>query len=168
MFHVKQWSGSTPSPLCCGRRASTRISFRRRASTSSGCAISPIRPSSCAFAPAAGRAGSISAAAPASRAWSSLCSIDGPVTLVEERRLRAEFLAARAETLGVRGGDPRLQGRSESRRVLRRDQRPRLRAARRICSTWAQAFPQQRRSGCFPRAETPQTELEALDRFVAG
>ena len=43
MFHVKQWSGSTPSPPCCARRASIRISSRKRASTSSGCGTSPIR-----------------------------------------------------------------------------------------------------------------------------
>ena len=64
----------------------------------------------------------------------------GPVTLVEERRLRADFLRR------ARGGAPESRSRSSRRarsgcrRALRRDQRPRVRAARPAASLWHRIF----------------------------
>ena len=156
MFHVKQWSGSTLSPPCCAKKASSRISSRKPASISSGCATSPIRRSCSLSRLRRTRAGSIWARGAGFPGLVVAVLHQGPVTLVEERRLRAEFLHRAAETLGVQVEIIASQGRANRRPILRCDQRPRLRPARRVCSTWAQACPQQRRSGCFPRAETPR------------
>ena len=59
------------------------------------------------------------------------CLVDGPVTLVEPRRLRAEFLHKVGELLQLDATCPCTQGRAR-RGEIRRDHRPRGRAAGRV------------------------------------
>ena len=102
MFHVKQWSASTPSPRCCARRMSARILVSKASLDqlwlrhfADSAQLLAYAPSSDArwidLGSGAGFPGLVVAALHR-----------GPVTLVEARRLRSDFLRRAAETLGVR------------------------------------------------------------------
>ena len=80
------------------------------------------------------------------------CLVDGPVTLVEPRRLRANFSARRSNRSAW---TPRCRRRrpNESDGTVRCDHRPRSRAARAFPRTVRTICPQERRFGCFPGAE---------------
>ena len=99
---------------CCARRTSGRIWSRRRASTRSGTAISSTRPQLARFAPLPERDLARSRqrrGLPGPRR--SPCSHQGPVTLVESRKRRVDFLQRAAEALGARRSrDPSTRRRS--------------------------------------------------------
>ena len=78
-----------------------RISSRRRASTSSGFAISPIRAQLLRFAPQRRRAWVDLGTGAGFPGLIVAALHDGPVTLVEERRLRVDFLRRAAATLRI-------------------------------------------------------------------
>ncbi len=101
MFHVKQWSGSTPSPPCCGeenerqnlvsRASLDQLWLRHIADSAQLLRFAPSPEASWVdLGTGAGFPGLIVAALH-----------QGPVTLVEERRLRVDFLRRAAESLGV-------------------------------------------------------------------
>ena len=82
------------------------------------------------------------------------CLVDGPVTLVEPRRLRAEFLHRRSTALGFdrdgrsRAKAERVEGQFDV--ITARAVAPLGRFARTIRTI----CPQEKPSGCFPRGET--------------
>jgi 16S rRNA (guanine527-N7)-methyltransferase len=91
MFHVKQWSGWKPSRACCATRTNARIWGRHIADSAQLLRFVPDPAASWIdLGTGAGFPGLIVAALHR-----------GPVTLVEERRLRADFLHRAAESLGV-------------------------------------------------------------------
>ncbi len=101
MFHVKQWGSWTPSRICCGPRTSARILFHVEHWTSSGSVISPTRRSCFVSCPAGASWVDLGTGAGFPGLIVAVLH-DGPVTLVEERRLRVAFLRQAAEALGVR------------------------------------------------------------------
>ena len=100
MFHVKQWRVLRHLALCCGEKTSVRTSFRRRRSTIFGLAIWWTAPS-CSASPPMGGLGSTLGSGAGFPGLVVAALRDGPVTLIESRRLRVEFLRRAAETLGV-------------------------------------------------------------------
>ena len=117
MFHVKQWRGSTPSRLCLrdenerqnlvSTASLDQLWLRHIADSAQLLRFAPVREAELARSRQRRRL---------SRPGRRRCST-GPVTLVEERRLRADFLRRAAEALGVRGRDPPRQGRARCRRA---------------------------------------------------
>ena len=172
MFHVKQWSGSTPSSSSVrGRESAPESGLGGDARARLDAPCRSIRRSFFGSRRADGRVARSWQRRRLSRAWSSRCCTaagDAGRAAAAARRFPSQRAVERLGLATASRSSARA-ARAHRAAAVRRHQRPRVRAARPLARLGAAAFPQTgHASGCFPRAEMRKSELEAARRFVAG
>ena len=101
MFHVKHSRSSKPMSRSCARRTAARTSFRPRRSTHLWDRHILDSAQLVRFEPRAGASWVDIGSGAGLPGIVIACLVEGPVTLIEPRRLRAEFLHKVCESLGL-------------------------------------------------------------------